>query len=343
LYQEKVMCRRRKGGFTLVELLVVIAIIGILIALLLPAVQAAREAARRMQCGNNLKQMGLALHNYHSRYGRFPMGVFGVFMHSWELAILPEVEQANMMGRIDFLAKTIVGGNPRGSGNPSGPNAKVLDRFAPSFVWCASTNADRFMVLTGPGGEKFTSSSYIGIAGATAGPADFTDPTGRGRCLSGNQGYNCANGTLVPNRSVRTADIRDGTTNTLMVGECSARGTTAAGQDAEIRSSAQWGTWNGCGAGAGPPEAGGNFSWASEPWVRNVTTVRYPINMKTLLPGAGGNWLDGSNNSLHSNHPGGVEALNADGSVRFLSQTTELIVLRNLAIRDDGTVTSEAQ
>src|SRR5262245_45857096 len=114
----RILSRR---GFTLVELLVVIAIIGVLVALLLPAVQTARESARRMKCGNNLKQIGLALHNYHDRAGTFPMGTFGVFMHSWQLAILPEVEQANMMDKIVFASV-----NLRGSGAPEGPNATLM-------------------------------------------------------------------------------------------------------------------------------------------------------------------------------------------------------------------------
>src|SRR5262249_206628 len=98
-----------RRAFTLVELLVLIAIIRLLVALPLPAVQSAREAARRMKCGNNLKQMGIALHNYHDRMGTFPMGTFGVFMHSWQLAILPEVEQANMLNSVIFAAVNLRG------------------------------------------------------------------------------------------------------------------------------------------------------------------------------------------------------------------------------------------
>src|SRR4051812_42716877 len=92
----------RKSGFTLVELLVVIAIIGVLVALLLPAVQAARESARRMSCGNNVKQLALALHNHHDSKGYFPSGRTSVGQFSVHAALLPYMEQENIYQTIDF-------------------------------------------------------------------------------------------------------------------------------------------------------------------------------------------------------------------------------------------------
>jgi prepilin-type N-terminal cleavage/methylation domain-containing protein len=96
------MSRRRTRGFTLIELLVVIAIIGVLIALLLPAVQAAREAARRTQCTNNFKQMGIAMHNYHDSQGSLPIGRQDAQRRTWAMSILPYLEQGNLFGAINF-------------------------------------------------------------------------------------------------------------------------------------------------------------------------------------------------------------------------------------------------
>lgn len=325
---------RSKSGFTLVELLVVIAIIGILVALLLPAIQAAREAARRTQCVNNLKQIGLGLHNYHDQFKAFPMGVFGPWYHSWMLAILPEVEQEAVFDQLVFSALS-------GFPVPGAPNRAVLERWTPEFNWCPSSTAERLNRRTEAENVLFATASYVGIAGASSSASDPSDPTGRGRCVAGNQGYTCANGMLVPNRCVRMRDNTDGTSNTIIVGENSAWGKTAAGLDVEIRSSAEWGCWGGSGAGIGPPEADSVYPWTNTPWSRNVTTVRYAVNMRMQLTGAGGNYVDGTNNSLHSEHPGGANVLRVDGAVNFLSEATDLSELRKIAIRDDGSVVSD--
>lgn len=334
------MWSKRRAGFTLVELLVVIAIIGILIALLLPAVQAAREAARRSQCTNNLKQIGLALHNYHDRLNTFPMGVFGLMGtpynigHSWQLAILPEVEQGTMFDRLDFS---------RMIGSPDGPNIAALNGWTPEFNWCPSSTTDRLMVRVSAvlPGAKAATSSYIGISGATTSPTNVADPTGRGRCIAGTQGYACSNGMLVPNRAMRMRDVEDGTTNTIIVGESSAWGKTAATPplDVEIRSSAEWGCWIGAIPYAGPPEVGHpTYNWTTNPYCRNITTIRYPVGMKTQLTGGGGNYRDGTNNALHSQHPGGANVLRTDAGVNFLSETTDIVVLRDISVRDDHQV-----
>src|ERR1700754_2125242 len=99
--------RVRQNGFTLVELLVVIAIIGVLVALLLPAIQAAREAARRSQCVNNLKQLGIAMQNYHDTNGELPKGTVSCCWGTWQMSILPFIEQAQLADRYQFVPKGI--------------------------------------------------------------------------------------------------------------------------------------------------------------------------------------------------------------------------------------------
>jgi len=100
---------RKHRGFTLIELLVVIAIIAILIALLLPAVQQAREAARRTECKNNLKQIGLAIHNYHDSFNTIPPGWIGGTGYSWQIFLLPGVEQSNLYNALNFNTAYVVG------------------------------------------------------------------------------------------------------------------------------------------------------------------------------------------------------------------------------------------
>lgn len=143
---------RRRRGFTLVELLVVIAIIGVLVALLLPAVQMAREAARRMSCTNNLKQLGLALHNYHATFDRFPMAGLQDADFSVQARLLPYVEQRNLQARLDF-------GQPAFSGNFSGkiPNPLFAEAFAtplPLFL-CPSDGTPEQVTVTLGGGDLY--------------------------------------------------------------------------------------------------------------------------------------------------------------------------------------------
>jgi len=145
----------RSRGFTLIELLVVIAIIAVLIALLLPAVQQAREAARRSACKNNLKQFGLALHNYHDVFSAFPTGGIGQFSVSWLTQLLPQLEQSAVTN------KMVWGDN---AGYSGGPNAAVLTKWSPPIIWCPSSSLPQFCTRD----LIYATSSYIGISGATA-------------------------------------------------------------------------------------------------------------------------------------------------------------------------------
>lgn len=116
-----------KRGFTLVELLVVIAIIGVVVGLLLPAVQAAREAARRMQCSNNLKQQGLALHNHHDTYKTFPDGAPKSYRPNWRFNILPGLEQTNIYEQVDRSNSAYAGNTILNSFHPGGIHVLLAD------------------------------------------------------------------------------------------------------------------------------------------------------------------------------------------------------------------------
>lgn len=191
--------KSRASGFTLVELLVVIAIIGVLIALLLPAVQQARESARRMQCTNNLKQLGLALHNYHDTYKIFPPGYIRNSGWSWGAMILPQVEQVNLYNRLNTKkvnvsnATALTGSKTR------------LDMFrCPSDV-SPDLNNNRKISVNGSQYEIATS-SYVAVQG-NIDPLPKKNPGSKG------------NGMFYWNSKIRMADVTDGTSNTFMVGE----------------------------------------------------------------------------------------------------------------------------
>jgi prepilin-type N-terminal cleavage/methylation domain-containing protein len=200
------MMKRR--GFTLIELLVVIAIIAILIALLLPAVQQAREAARRTQCRNNLKQLGLALHNYHDNYQMFPPGnvssSVGGWGASWYMRILPFVDQAPLYNRLTFSGAQHgwTGALPTSTYGPEGDaNGAALNGITLNFALCPSS--PMLALRDSGGGRNITNAQYMGISGATDGNG-FTNPTNRNALCCGCCGGEQATGILPPaDRSTR--------------------------------------------------------------------------------------------------------------------------------------------
>ena len=338
----------RRRAFTLIELLVVIAIIAILIALLLPAVQQAREAARRTQCKNNLKQIGLGLHNYHDVYNTLPIGGVGTQVggwgFSWYMRILPNIDHANVYSRINFS-----GVHPGWSccGDPIGQaNGDVMRAASIPWAICPSSP---MLAKQNTGGGPTTVTQYHGISGATNGNG-FTNATnGLANCCGccgGQQatGKIAGTGTLVIGRSVGFKDMTDGTSNVMVVGEASNfiwNADPAAGGTKT--------TWvNGAhGIMMGSPnvttvEAAGATAMFERPF--NLTTVRYSPNAPAIdnnvnWPGVGNNY--GSNNPLSSAHTGGVQILMGDGSARFLSENIDMLTLRRLATRNDGQVLGE--
>lgn len=218
------MNRRRKFklGFTLVELLVVIAIIGILVALLLPAVQAAREAARRMSCSNNLKQLALGLHNYHDTYKAFPPDAIWLGNpkgttassgqqrnYSWIALMLPYIEQGPLHDQINFERPAYIQGGVTGNANAGELQRIVINNdaalaFSPSVVLCPSDPT----FTSPPRGIGIT--SYAGNAGWDAHRRRFGDSR--------------LAGVFPLYDNTRLRDIIDGTSNTVMLGEVTTRG-----------------------------------------------------------------------------------------------------------------------
>ena len=333
---------RDRYGFTLVELLVVIAIIGILIALLLPAVQAAREAARRAQCSNNLKQLGLALHNYHDSFNCMPFGVRpggwdGGWGTSFYVRLLPYVEQTAMADKWPWTEDGNYSRNEgymAGNGNLRGSPLDLRDVGIPVFD-CPSSPLPDF----GSPNNNVQMASYAGIAGAV-------EPSGRyvptryrnkdgccGSCGNG-PGIHSSSGMLVGNLVVRFADCNDGTSNTMILGETSDWAYEPNGTRRHVDPSWPHGFPMGTGdtrtvIGAQQSTGGG----LPQRWF-NLTSIRYPVGTRDFsLPGICDN--KGANNPLLSAHPGGAQICLTDASARFLSETTDLETLKILADRND--------
>ena len=240
----------KRAAFTLVELLVVIAIIGILIALLLPAVQAAREAARRMQCSNNLKQIGLALHNYHDTHKVFPYATGGQGTYwSWSALILPFIESGNIHQRIDFRYPYNV---------VHAANNEAMKQFIPVYI-CPSAPGPGLCTCCGgiPGEEDAAETNYSAVATHRDGSEAYYARDAEGT------------GVMYLGSKTRIADVTDGTSQTLLVAEID------IDQDDPWKQS----TPSHC------PNAQCNIGklWASE----NRLTTAYGINgdISHLLPG----------------------------------------------------------
>lgn len=299
------MSRSRKG-FTLVELLVVIAIIGILIALLLPAVQAAREAARRSQCSNNLKQIGLALHNYHDTFKFFPIGnvvrlrdMYGDGW-TWHARILPFLEQGSLYDQVSDVIGT-------DSGNYNSAKQSLAGRDTVLTVFQCPSHPQG-TINTGNGKYGYQISTYNGVCGTTTFNDDQLDD-------ATDVGYK-GNGMFFMNSKVRIADVLDGTTNTFLVAEVEddfLDGTTLPGSDRKYCFAED--------SDNNPPTDISEYLIGME--------SNDPINKNTT--DANGFTNDGE--YAGSYHPGGAQFLLTDGSVRFVSETINMTTYQALATR----------
>ncbi|MCI0703767.1 MAG: DUF1559 domain-containing protein [Planctomycetia bacterium] len=316
---QRICFRARKSAFTLIELLVVIAIIAILIGLLLPAVQKVREAAARMKCSNNLKQMGLGLHNYHDVHGMFPPGAAPVNATSlgWNSLILPYMEQDNIWRLLNPAAGAYTGGQ-NGVNRRNGAH-RIAIFLCPSYGEERSSST----IDNTPGAQLAYTTHYVG----NMGPKGTNPTTGTAYAWSncGRQGGMAVEGMLPYHSSVwscstllaRTSGVTmttipDGTSNTLMLFEVAWTGMERA--PGSLRS------WvRGC------------------HWRDDCTSMKNVTNaMRTVKYNGGGNWND---ISMGSNHTGGCNVCLGDGSVRFLRESVDLNrVLKPLASRKGGEV-----
>jgi prepilin-type N-terminal cleavage/methylation domain-containing protein/prepilin-type processing-associated H-X9-DG protein len=297
-----------RHGFTLVELLVVIAIIGALVALLLPAVQAAREAARRMKCQNNVKQISLALHSYHDEFRLFPPGGIKSNTTSWHVFVLPFLEQRSLYDQFVFTQGSYT----------SGPNQ--IGRGANGFIkvplyLCPSSQAEK-MMLGGKnhvievdlvnGRSPYTTHYYgnMGPKGSSmaGGNYEFRDIGGLG-------GFS-KHGVFEVESKIRMAQITDGTSQTLLLGENSYHDQAIGSRFRNwIRGSDPDGNQHLCGC-------------------RNIA---FGINSR--IPANDSYFND---IAMASHHSGGANFAFCDGAVRFISQSISFGVYKAIASRDGG-------
>ena len=297
-----VMRKVRKHAFTLIEMLVVITIIAILVALLLPAIQQAREAARRAQCKNNLTQLAIALHNYQSSFLCLPPGVVNEtgpiqnveegYHMSWLVQTLPMMDQGPLFQKIDFDRSAY-----------SSDNALIRGTRISAFI-CPSD-------IRPLAGAVFIS-NYAGLTGGDDVPVDTDN-----------------NGLFFLNSSISSKQIRDGASNTIMVGErrsddiqntdlgwMSGTSATLRNTGTAIRTSVVW-------------------DWTN---ARNAAGYESGSDETAAVDSPGPDYASGG---LSSPHTGGSQVALADGSVRFISMNIGTALYRNLANREDGTMNSD--
>jgi prepilin-type N-terminal cleavage/methylation domain-containing protein/prepilin-type processing-associated H-X9-DG protein len=331
----------RRAAFTLVELLVVIAIIGLLIGLLLPAVQAAREAGRRTQCANNLKQLGLAMHNYELSHKMLPPAGFVPFNRptsTWSALsrVLPYLEQGNLYDNINF--------DQPYSTQPAISSQRIAVLQCPSEMNDVGKTNSSGVIAHWPTNYGVNLGTWL----------IWNPATGSG-----------ADGAIAPTSPVRLAQICDGLSNTLGAAEVRAymprlknganpnvAGAPPPAEPADVQ--ALGGTF----AAASPGVSGGHSEWVDSKCFETGFTTVFPPNTKvpyrnggadedvdfaTSSEGNAGGSFTYAAITSRSYHPGGVNALKMDGSVRFFAEGIGQAVWRALGTRAGGEVVSESE
>ncbi len=352
-------CQFPRRGFTLIELLVVIAIIAILVGILLPAVQKVREAAARMSSSNNLKQLGLALHNYESAYGRLPgMAPVGgsnatSFGYSVHAQLLPFIEQEPLARGIDLNTPIFLGTFPAITLNP----AVAATAGTPVKTFLCPGDAQNPLITTNSGGGTHAGTNYVVCLGSGLAGPGATSPNGYDTRFP-------TDGMFHYGPGYRLTDVTDGTSNTLFMSQCliglnttiskTAAELTPAERKRQVGSVPGRGLYTGPGGvnpgyGASTPivasdlalvtswrgNRGGSWIWANA--TVNGFSAALPPNSPTPdLSAHGLGWL-----TARSNFSGGVNVCFGDGGVRFVRNAIQPDTWRALATRAGGEVPGE--
>lgn len=366
---------RSRSGFTLIELLVVIAIIAVLIALLLPAVQQAREAARRSQCKNNLKQIGLAVHNFESSYRKLPHpgqcdstgGASTVYMtQSTPTLLLPYIDQMPVYNLMDhqltYSQMVTAGAYTMSALHTDAIGATYNDPAYPNTVTAAKTSIASFICPSTPVAEGQRNPDGYGawdymfcaVCDVEDGTTGATDPIGTRPTNAARRLAMTVKGMLSCDKRWGFGNVTDGTSNTILCAEDAGRAHPSAGVFGSLSSRPS------PVAGEGPAWSGGTsggrrmYAWADPDAATNGvsgpsnSTGNRSLRVNNSNTPMGGpaecRWTTnncGPNDEIFSFHVGGAHAAMGDGSVRFLSENMDMMTIKWLVGSQDGKVVGE--